>query len=271
MFGAKAKTFAIGNTEMSYVVFGKGEKPLFIIPGLGDGLQNVGKSRISLAFFYRKYAETYRVFVCSRKNQLSKGYTTRDMARDIALFMDAHNIKNAHVMGVSMGGMIVQHIAADYPEYVEKLIIAVSSSRPNQKSNEVIGDWISMVEEGRYGDLTVDTMEKTYTDSYLRKYRPFYFLLRRMGKPQSTQNFLVQADACLNHNAFERLETIKCSTLVVGGERDQVLGGEASREIAQKITGSQLIMYSDLGHGAFQGSKQFEKDSTDFLRGNDNR
>ncbi|MTW87019.1 alpha/beta fold hydrolase [Virgibacillus dakarensis] len=252
---------------MNYVVFGKGEKPLIIIPGLGDGVQNVEKSSNALAYFYRKYAKMYRVFVCSRKNQLSKGYTTRDMAKDIKLFMDAQNITYAYVMGVSMGGMIVQHLAADYPDYVEKLIVAVSSSKPNQKSNQVISDWIRMVKEGRYGDFTIDTMEKTYTDRYLWKYRLFYFLLRKTGKPQSTQNFFAQAEACLIHNAYERLPMIKCPTLVVGGEKDQVLGSEASRIIAGQITGSQLIMYPNLGHGAFQESKQFEKDSIAFLMG----
>lgn len=55
MFSSKAETFAIGNTEMHYVVFGKGEVPLLIIPGLGDGVQNVGKSSKALAFFYSKW------------------------------------------------------------------------------------------------------------------------------------------------------------------------------------------------------------------------
>jgi len=265
MFGAKSKMFTIGDAEMQYVVFGKGKKPLFIIPGLGDGVQHVGKSANALAFFYRKYAKMYRVFVCSRKRKLPKGYTTRDMAGDIKLFMDAQHISNAHVMGGSMGGMIAQHLAADYPDDVEKLIVAVSSSKPNETSNKVIGDWIRMVEEGRYGDFTIDTMEKTYTDRYLRKYRPFYFLLRKIGRPQSDRHFLAQAEACLHHDAYRRLPELQCPTLVVGGEADQVLGGEASRIIAEQISGSQLIMYSGLGHDAFQESKQFEKDSIDFL------
>ena len=265
MSGAKSKTFILGNTDMSYVVFGKGGKTLLLIPGLGDGIKDVGEASNLLAFYYRKYAKMYKVFVCSRKNHLPKGYTTREMAQDIKLFMDDQNIKHAHVIGVSMGGMIAQHLAADYPEYVEKLIIAVSSSKPNQKSNKVIKSWIQMVEEGRFGELTIDTAEKTFTDKYLKKYRPFYFLLRKTGKPKNTQNFLVQAEACLQHDAYEQLGSIKCPTLVVGGGKDQIVGSEASRVIAEQITRSKLIIYSNLGHGAFQEGKQFEKDSLEFL------
>lgn len=257
----------MANTEMHYVVFGKGDTPLLIIPGLGDGIKNVGRSSRALAFFYRKYAQKYRVYICSRKNQISNNYTTRNMAHDLAEFMEAKKITPAHVMGISMGGMIVQHLAAIYPNYVKKLIIAVSSSMPNKISNNVIGEWIKMAEEGRYADFNISSIKKTYSDRNLWKYRPLYPILRWTGKPRNIQHFLVQANACLNHNAHKQLTFINCPTLVIGGEQDRVLGGQASRLIAKQILGSNLKMYSDFGHGAFKESKQFDDDVMDFLIG----
>lgn len=265
MFGAEAKSMAIKDTKMHYVVFGIGEKALLIIPGLSDGLQNVEKFPQALFFVYREYAKRYKVFVCSRKNQLPAGYTTREMAEDILFFMKSNHINKADVIGISMGGMIAQHLAAEFPQYVNKLIIAVSSPKLNQASKNVVENWKRMIDGGEYEHLVVDTIEKTYSRKNLWKYRPFYFLLKRIGKPQNPQNFLAQANACLEHNAFEQLETIKSPTLVVGGEKDQIVGGEASRILAQKITSSQLMMYPGLGHDAFQDSKQVEKDSIQFL------
>lgn len=46
---------------------------------------------------------------------------------------------------------------------------------------------------------------------------------------------------------------------------DYILGGQASELIAHQISGSQLIMYSDFGHGVFQENKQFDKDVLEFL------
>lgn len=269
MFKAEANTFRLDDAHMDYTIFGKGNKTLLIIPGLTDSLQNVRKSIHVLAFSYRKYAHMYRVYVCSRKTPLPKGYTTREMAKDLKLFMDAQQITHADVIGVSMGGMIAQHLAADYPQSVQKMIIALSSAESTVKSNEVISYCIEMAKEGHFEDLTIDMMEKSFTDHYLWKYRPLYFLLRKAGKPKNTENFIKQAEACLYHNAYERLPMIECSTLVIGGEKDQILGGDASRVIASQITGSRLIMYGHLGHGALQEDSQFEKDSMEFLINHD--
>lgn len=265
MYDAEAKVFIIEDTKMHYVVFGKGEKPLLIIPGLSDGIQNVKKFPKALSFFYREYAKKYKVFICSRKNKLPEGYTTQEMANDIRLFMDAQNIRNAYVAGNSMGGMIAQHLAVDYPDYVEKLIIAVSASKLSQTSKEVVKSWKRMVEQNDYEGLVIDTIEKTHTDKNLWKFRPFYFLIKRIVKPQNTENFLAQANACLEHDASERTERIQCPVLVIGGEKDEVVGGEASRILARQISNSRLIMYPELGHDAFQESKQFEKDFISFL------
>lgn len=59
-------------------------------------------------------------------------------------------------------------LAVDYPaDYVEKFIYAVSSSRPNERSNKMICKWMKVVSQSRYGNLKIDTMERTYTNRYL--------------------------------------------------------------------------------------------------------
>lgn len=265
MLGAKSRSFEIDNTNIHYVVLGNGKKSLIILPGLSDGIQNVRHAATMLAFYYRQYAKHYTVYVCSRKDYLPNGYTTRDMARDIVLFIDALHIRHVHIMGISMGGMIAQHLAVNYSDHVEKLIIAVSTSKPTQTLHSVVNRWIDMVQEGRYQDFIVDMMERTYTDRFLRKYRPFYFMLKKAGEPKNIQNFLVQADACLHHEAHEQIRTINCPTLVVGGGKDEVVGPEAPELIAEQIKDCRFIMYRPLGHGATQESKYFNNHAIGFL------
>jgi pimeloyl-ACP methyl ester carboxylesterase len=124
-YNAKNGKVKIGNTDMDYISFGKGEKNLIMIPGLGDGLKTVHGSAVTMAVMYRHYAKMYKVYVFSRKNLMEERYTTREMAKDQVSAMEKLGITKADVLGVSQGGMIAQFIAIDYPEFVEKLVLAV--------------------------------------------------------------------------------------------------------------------------------------------------
>ena len=132
----------IGDTDMDYVRFGSGEKILVMLPGLGDGLATVKGTAVPMSAMYRLFAKDYTVYMFSRKNGLPDGYTTRDMARDQAEAMKQLGIGKASVVGVSMGGMIAQHLAADYPEMIEKLVLVVTSSRPNEILNDSVTEWM---------------------------------------------------------------------------------------------------------------------------------
>lgn len=252
---------------MDYVSFGRGEKILVIIPGLSDGLKTVKGTAIPIAMMYKIFAKDYKVYVFSRKNQLEEGYSTRDMARDLKVAMEELNISNAYVMGLSQGGMISQYLAIDYPDMVEKLIIAVSISRQNETIQNVIKSWIEMAKSNDYKNLVIDSTEKTHTDKYLKAkgYRLMYPIITRIGKPKDLGRFIIQANACINHNAYNELYKIKCPTLVIGGDSDEVVGKNTSEEMAEKIKGSKLVIYKGLGHGAYAETKDFNHQVMRFL------
>lgn len=264
-YNAKGSTVKIGETDMEYIAFGCGEKPFVILPGLSDGLKTVYKQEKYLAVYYRQFARKFKVYIFSRKNMFEEGYTTRDMARDQKASMEKLGISNACVMGVSQGGMIAQYLAIDYPELVDRLILGVSISRPNETVQQVVKSWIEMAESNDYKRLIIDTMERTYTDEYLKKYRPLYPILGRIGKPKDFTRFLIEAKACINHNAFYALDQIKCPTLVIGGDSDKVVGEYASEEMAERIKGSELVIYKGLGHGAYEETKDFNHQVINFL------
>ncbi len=94
-------TIAVDGNTTDYEAFGRGTTPLLIIPGLGDGLKTVKGTGLMLRFVYRFLARDFRVYVVSRKNEIKPGYTTREMAADLALVMDRLKLESAHVMGVS--------------------------------------------------------------------------------------------------------------------------------------------------------------------------
>ena len=264
-YEAKEGKVGVGRTDMDYVAFGRGQKAFILIPGLGDGLKTVKGTKLLLARMYKLFAKECKVYVFSRKNNIEEGYSTRDMAEDQKIAMENLGIKNAYIMGVSQGGMISQYLAVDYPQMVDKLVIGVSASKQNDTMQKVIRNWITLAENNDYGNLIIDSMEKTFTEDKLKKYRVFYSIITRVGKPKNFKRFIVQANACLNHNAYDELEKIKCDTLVIGGDSDKIVGKNASEEMAKKINKSKLILYKGLGHGAYEETKDFNQQVLRFL------
>ncbi|MCC5890123.1 MAG: alpha/beta hydrolase [Alkalibacterium sp.] len=267
IYGAKGGNLEIGDTDVDFITFGKGEKPLVIIPGLSDGLRTVKGTAASLAVMFRIYAKDYKVYVFSRKNKLEEGYSTRDMASDLKKSMEKLNISKAYVMGLSQGGMISQYLAIDYPEMVERLVIAVSVARQNDTIQTVIKGWVELAESNDYKNLVIDSTEKTHTAEYLqkKKYRLMYPFITKIGRPKNLNRFIIQAQACLNHNAYDELDRIDCPTLVIGGDSDEVVGENTSEEMAEKIKGSKLVIYKGLGHGAYAETKDFNLQVVNFL------
>lgn len=265
-FNSNKGTVKIDSTEMDYITFGKGEKPFIILPGVGEGLKPVQKIIIMSRIKYKLFAGKYKVYVFGRRDDMEEGYSTRDMAKDQKNAMEKLGIKDAHIMGISQGGMIAQYLAIDSPEMVDKLVLVVSISKQNKTIEKAIKNWIKLAEKKDYKNLVIDALEKSYTEAKLEKYRKAYPIITRFGKPESFEKFIVQANACLSHNAYDELDKIKSPTLIIAGGSDNVAGGTASDEIAERIKNSEYILYKELGHATFEEATEFNEEVLSFLQ-----
>lgn len=250
-----AKNGRTGDTD--YVRFGSGERVLIMLPGLGDGLQTVKGTALPMALMYRRLAKDFTVYMFSRKNDLPEGHTTRDMAYDLAEAMEALGIRKASVLGVSMGGMIAQHLAIDRPDLIDKLILVVTAPRPNDLLTGSVEEWLAQAKQGDHTALMESNVRRIYSESYYRKNKWLIPIMGKLTKPKSYRRFFVQGNACLTHDAWKDLPKITAPTFVIGGEQDLCLGGDASREIAARIPGAKLHMYPQWGHGLYEEAKDF--------------
>ena len=252
-----AKNGLICGTD--YIRFGTGKQVLVILPGLGDGLRTVKGTALPMAWMYRIFAKDFTVFCFSRKANLPQDHTTRDMARDLKDAMDALNIEKAHILGVSMGGMIAQWLAIDHPEKVGHLVLTVTSAQPNPILTDSIEEWMNQARTGDHTALMDSNLRKIYSKNYYRQNKWMVPILGKLTRPKSYDRFLIQAQACLNHDAFSSLSSIHSPTLVIGGEKDLALGPKASLEIVNQIPGAQLKMYPQWGHGLYEEAKDFNR------------
>jgi len=253
--------------EMDYIRFGSGEKVMVMLPGVGDGLKTVKGMAIPFAMMYRPLAKDFTVYVFSRRRKLPEHMTTREMAADLDEAMEALGLGKSAVVGVSQGGMIAQWLAIDHPEKVARLVLVVTTSRPNDTIEDVVARWAGMAKRGDYRGIMLDTAERSYSEKRLKAARIQYKALGSFGKPKSFARFLTQAESCVTHDAYGQLPGISCPTLVIGGTDDRIVAGRASEEIAALIAGSELFLYDGLGHGLYEEAPDFLARVADFCRG----
>ena len=265
MSSKKGKTLYFNDKSMDYVTFGKGKKHLVIIPGLGDGLKTVKGMTQMLALTYREFAKFYKAYVFSRINELPENYTTRNMAADVAEAMEILNITGAYVMGISQGGMIVQWLAVDFPEKVERLILAVTTAKPSQLAKERIEHWQKLSQSGNFKHLMLDIAKHSYTQKSYQKWRLLYNVMGIFGRIKDKQRIDIQSVSCLKHDSLDFLEKINCPTLIIGAEKDDVLGVDGSLELHQHIKDSQLTILPECGHALYEQNKDFQKRVLVFL------
>lgn len=265
IINARNKVVTINDTKMDYVSFGSGADVLVIIPGLSDGIRTVKGMAFALAFMYPQLAKHFRIYVFSRKREIPSNYSIEAMADDLIIALDALNIKSAHFLGISQGGMIVQWLTIKYPTRVNKLILAVTLARQNETIKAALTHWISLGQANDYKSLLIDTTEKTYSSKLLKKYRRLYKVVTKISHPKDFTRFIIQANACLDHDVYSKLSQITCPTLVIGGAQDAIVGIESSHELSQQIKGSTLFIYDQYGHGAYEEAKDFQQIIIKFL------
>ena len=262
-YNVKEDKLKISNTQIDYITFGTGNKNLVMIQGLNTkGIKGAG---LGLAFMYRTFTKDYTVYLFDRRPAIWEGITVRDFAKDIAAAMDKLGIKNADVFGVSQGGMIAQYLAIDRPDLIHKLVLAVTISKNNDTVKGVIRNWIEMTQQGNMKGLVTDMAMKMYSEEYIKRYKTFLPLLTHIQKPKDVNRFILLAKSCLTCEAYEELDKITCPVLVIGGKRDQVVSGEASVEIADKLK-CEMYLYENMGHAVYEEAKDFNQRVSEFLR-----
>ena len=265
MSSTKGKTLYFNEKSMDYVTFGKGKDPMVIIPGLGDGLQTVKGMAMPFSITYRILAKRYKIYVFSRINELRQGYTTRDMTADVAEAMETLNLDAAYVMGISQGGMIAQWLAVDFPERVQRLILAVTTAKPSQLARERIEHWQKLSQSGTFRDLMLDIAKHSYTQKSYQKWRFLSNIMGRLGRIKDEKRIAIQSQSCLTHDSLEVLKEIQCPTLVLGALEDDVIGVDGSKELAKAISGCQLLILKHSGHALYEENKAFQEAVCEFL------
>lgn len=266
ILNAQNSVIELKNGKMDYLRFGNGERVMIFLPGVGDGFVTVKGKAPLVAAWGRSLAKDFTVYMFSRRRNLQKGITNREMAADLHEAMGVLGIKKASVVGVSQGGMISQWLAIDFPDAVENLVLVVTICKQNETVNRVISRWARMAKHENFKRIMIENAEYSYSSKLVNSARLLYGTVGTFRKPESYERFIIQARACLTHDTSELIGTISCPTLILGGTDDKIVSGHASEEIAELLPGSELYMYEGLGHGLYMEAPDFLQRISEFCK-----
>jgi len=277
MVGAYAPTMASIDVKtgmtLEYDIRGEGEPILFIM-GLGGQLIDYAEEFVDLfvAEGYRAIRFDNRDIGLStqtdweppsqRKTMMSMaahrplknvGYTVDDMAADAAALLEALDIESAHIVGVSMGGMITQAMAINHPSRV-KSICSIMSNTGDRKNGGIA---FSLMR--KLGRRPVPTRETAVEDSVV----VFSAIAgdhfdeeeqRKQGSEGVMRSFtpagVARQTAAIagSSDRTARLGRVKVPALVIHGLKDPLVKPSGGIATANAIPGSRLLMFGDMGH-----------------------
>jgi pimeloyl-ACP methyl ester carboxylesterase len=254
-----------GGVAIQYESQGDGP-PLILISGTGHDLSFWSGQ---LPFF----APEFRTIVFDNRgvggsSVPPSGYSLADMADDAAHVLDNAGIDSAHVMGFSMGRHIAQELALNHPDRVLSLGIHHSWTRNGARLKKFQETRFFLAENDQRVALTELSMLALHASAYYDDHADEMEVHRKFLLEQSPVNagWIGQLEACITGDTYDRLPQIKVPTLVTCSELDVIAAPHLSRQIHERIAGSQLHVLKGTGHVALmEAPEEFADVCLDFL------
>lgn len=238
----------------------KDEKVL-VIPGLNDEMIRSTDYPLVLKYHFRGMKD-YQVVVASRKRGLDSDITTEEMAEDYKDIVKEEG--KCHVLGISMGGMIAQHLVRKTGK-VDKLVLGFSSEKLGTRGVEAIEKWVDMLERDEVGRFYSEVVKDTFTGlqrSFLRL--PASTVGKKASSPPKS-DLIACSKACLKHDTSSEISDIENDTMFIGGTEDQFFPRDVIESAASKMDAE--TKYMEGGHSSFyQHSSKFHDKAQKFLK-----
>ncbi len=258
----------VDDIKIFYNVIGNGF-PLLMIHGLNDISDNWNRSLI------RGLSEKFKLVLFdvpgSGRSELSnKEPSIKLFAKETSSLMDAIEITKAHILGMSLGGMIAQELVLNYPEKVEKLVLCSTQCDGSRQipasmkaSQAPIGNRAALFRE----EAVRNSVKFLFTEEFIKN-NPSYIedhIQRRLSTPASKKGLMGQIKAAMNHSACERLSKINVPTLILHGKKDMGFPPEKGLVLAEAIPNAKLVFLENSSHYLAEDAEKVLETIINFL------
>ena len=243
--------------RINYTLTGDGSRGIVLLIS-GLGMQRIEWPREFIAAIQRA---GYRTLLadnrdCGGTDVSSDGaYSLADMAGDLIALLDGLAIERVHVVGMSMGGMLAQHVALQAQERCLSLTSIMSTTgrrgvgRPHEQAKWIFTTPSPAAPQEAFVDYAVRSHRSIAGERYVDEPHARAVAERvfaRGPRPDGTARQLaaIQADG----DRSERLATLTLPTLVVHGDADSMIDVSGGEDTAAAVPGARLVIVPELGH-----------------------
>jgi 3-oxoadipate enol-lactonase len=256
----------VNGIDVNYQLEGDGPETVVLVNGLADDLGTweyqvdalLGAGLRVLRFDNRGVG---------RSSKPAGPYTTRLFAEDTKALVDHLGLDRFHLLGVSMGGMIVQEYALAWPDDLVTLIPACTYASPGPFCGRMFAMWADMASYVGLGPVMRDVALWAFTPEFFEERVPeaeeFDTAMRLIDQPVPA--YLSQLHSIQHHDTRERLGRIATPTLVVAGERDILIPVALSQRLHAAIPGAEWVTTQG-GHACiWEYPDDFNRHVLDFI------
>jgi len=219
--------------------------PLVLVMGIGYDATLWGLHQVP---FFSEYFQTI-VFDnrdVGRSSQATGAYTIADMADDVASLLNGLGIERAHLLGISMGGMIGQEFAIRHPNRLNKLVLTGTGAATARAKFDPISIWSFVKAHDSEGlAFAAQQFLWLFSESFRRNHETVDQTLQMLASnpnPISAEAYQRQAEAYIKHDALDRLGQVTAPTLVIAGEQDRLTPPWICREVADAIPSARYLL-----------------------------
>jgi len=240
----------VGDIELDYERSGSGP-PLLLIMGMSGTALHWRESFLELL---RRDFEVivYDHHGVGASSRLEGSITIVEMALDAAGLLDALGIESAHVMGISMGGMVAQELALAHPERVRTLVLGCTycGGEGSAHTSPEVARRVAQARSSGDRERAVRTSWEANVSAAFAgdadAYAEYLEITRR--RAVALVVIMAQVQAILGHDTSERLAQLQMPTLVIHGTDDEILPVQNGPLIAALIPGARLEIFEGVGH-----------------------
>lgn len=258
---------SVNGIDVHYRVAGAGPETIVLVNGLADDLETWAFQEAELT------AAGYRLLMFDNRGigKASKPagpYSSRLLADDAKALVDHLGLTGFHLLGVSMGGMVVQEYALAYPEDLRSVIMACTYAAPGPFCSRMFAMWADAAPVLGIPFVMRDVTLWAFTTDFFSS-RPvelaeFETAMRYMDQPVPA--YLAQLAVIQQHDTAGRLAGIAVPTLVLAGEQDILIPVSLSQELHKGIAGAEWQTVQG-GHAClWEHPASFNSAVADFVR-----
>jgi len=243
----------VGDVEINYEVFG--DKGPAVLHVMGLGARGDSWSPISRALAGAGYrAIQFDNRDVGKSSILTADYTLADMAADAIGLLDHLKVERAHLIGISMGGMIAQEILLRAPGRFDRAVLIATSPggrHAKMAAPELLGALLAMGGEGTAGLEGMRALYQAITAPGFADAHPELIEMSvafALENPVTREGLMRQIGAIGRFSTWDRLPGLKVPTLVLHGDADPLIPHENGVILSQRIPGAKLRTLPGVGH-----------------------